>query len=78
MNDFEELTSRVIALPAENRAELAELIIQSLDEQDNGEIKSAWLAEILRRDREIRSGARVTRPAAEVLREARARLRCKA
>jgi putative addiction module component (TIGR02574 family) len=76
MSEFEELTTKVMALPAENRAELAELLVQSLEEQDAREIKSAWLAEIQRRDQEIRVGAAVTKPADQVLREARAQLRC--
>ena len=76
MSEFEELTTRAMALPVESRAELAELLIQSLDEQDPREIKSAWLAEICRRDHEIRAGASTTKPAALVLREAREHLRC--
>ena len=76
MSEFEELTTRAMALPAENRAELAELLIQSLEEQDAREIKSAWLAEIQRRDQEIRAGVAVLKPADQVLREAREQLRC--
>ena len=75
MSDLEELTTKAMALPAESRAELAELLIQSLEETDDKDIKSAWLAEIQRRDREIRAGASVTKTADEVLREARAQLR---
>ena len=76
MSEFEELTTRAMALPTESRAELAELLIQSLEEQDPRAIKSAWLAEICRRDHEIRAGASATKPAALVLREAREQLRC--
>ena len=76
MSEFEELTTKAMALPAEHRAELAELLIQSLEEQDAQEIKSAWLAEIQRREQEIRAGAAVTKPADQVLREAREHLRC--
>lgn len=77
MSEFEELTTRVMALPTECRAELAELLIQSLEEPDDTEIKSAWLVEIHRRDQEIRAGTAVTKPADQVLREAREHLRCK-
>ena len=76
MGEFEELTMRVLALPSTSRAELAEFLMQSLDEIDNQEIKSAWLTEIHRTDQEIRAGASVTRPADEVLKEARRQLRC--
>jgi len=76
MSELEELTTRAMALPAESRAELAEILIQSLEEKDEGEIRSAWLVEIHRRDQEIRAGEAVTKPADQVLREAREQLRC--
>jgi hypothetical protein len=76
MSEFEELTTRVLALPAKSRAELAELLIQSLEEEDDKDLKAAWLVEIRRRDQEIRAGAAVTKPADQVLREAREHLRC--
>jgi len=76
MREFEELTTRALALPAKSRAELAELLIQSLEEEDDKDLKAAWLAEIHRRDQQIRAGASVIKPAEEVLREARAHLRC--
>ena len=46
MTEFEEVTSKAMALPPENRAELAELLIQSLDEKEDEEVRSAWLTEI--------------------------------
>ena len=67
MSEFEELATRVMALPSESRAELAELLIQSLEEPDDPEIKSAWRSEIAQRDQEIRDGASVTIPADQVL-----------
>lgn len=76
MSKFEEVTSKAMALPLKNRAELAELLIQSLDEKEDKEVRSSWLAEIRRRDQEIRSGTPVTKPAEQVLREAREDLRC--
>ncbi|MEW5767752.1 MAG: addiction module protein [bacterium] len=63
-------------MPPERRAQLAEILIQSLDEIEDNEIKSAWLSEIQRRDEEIRSGKAVCKPADQVLREAREQLRC--
>lgn len=76
MSELEYLTARAVALSARSRAELAEILIQSLDAEDSAVLKSAWLSEVQRRDREIRAGASVTRPADEVLREAREQLRC--
>jgi hypothetical protein len=46
MSEFEELTTRALALPAKGRAELAELLIQSLEETDDKDLKAAWLVEI--------------------------------
>lgn len=74
MTTFEKLTSKALSLPEENRAELAEILIQSLNETEDEEIKIAWLQEILRRDREIRAGEDVCRSAEEVLKEARRKL----
>ncbi len=76
MTEFEKITSKIMSLPAENRAELAEMLIQSLDEKDDLAVKSEWLLEIQRRDQEIRTGKAVCKPAEQVLREAREQLRC--
>jgi putative addiction module component (TIGR02574 family) len=76
MSEFEELTTRALALPAKSRAELAELLIQSLEGEDDKDLKAAWLAEIHRRNQEIRAGASVTKPSEQTLREAREHLRC--
>ncbi len=76
MSEFEEVTAKALALPAKNRAELAELLIQSLEEEDDQDLKAAWLSEIHRRDQEIRTGTSGAKPAEQVLREAREHLRC--
>jgi len=76
MSNLENLTIEALALPSESRAELAEILIQSLDEKEDEEIKSAWLAEIHRRDQETRSSLTITKPADQVLKEAREQLRC--
>lgn len=76
MSEFEEVTAKAMALSPKDRAELADLLIQSLEEKEDEDVKSAWLAEIQRRDKEIRAGAPVTKPAEQVLREAREKLRC--
>ncbi len=61
MSELEELTTRALALPAKGRAELAELLIQSLEEVDDKDVKPAWLVEIYRRDQEIRAVAHLRR-----------------
>lgn len=76
MTQFEKITSATLSLSTEERAELAEILIQSLDEKEDEDIRSAWLQEIRQRDREIRSGKAVLKPVDQVLREAREQLRC--
>jgi len=76
MTQFKKITSETLSLPTEERAELAEILIQSLDEKEDEDIRSAWLQEIRKRDREIRSGKAVLKPVDQVLREAREQLRC--
>ncbi len=76
MTQFEKITSETLSLPTVERAELAEILIQSLDEKEDEDIRMAWLQEIRQRDREIRSGKAVLKPADQVLREAREQLRC--
>ncbi len=76
MTQFEKITSETLSLPTVERAELAEILIQSLDEKEDEDIRTAWLQEIRKRDREIRSGKAVLKPVDQVLREAREQLRC--
>lgn len=76
MTEFEKITSHVLSLPNQRRAELAEILIQSLDEKEPNDIRSAWLMEIKRRDEEIRSGTASLKPADQVIREAREQIRC--
>ncbi len=76
MTQFEKITSETLSLPTVERAELAEILIQSLDEKEDEDIRTAWLQEIRQRDREIRSGKAVLKPADQVLSEAREQLRC--
>ncbi|MCH8125592.1 addiction module protein [candidate division KSB1 bacterium] len=76
MTEFEKITSHILSLPTEKRAELAEILIQSLDEKENEDVKGAWLLEIKHRDQEIRSGTAEMKSAQEVLHEAREQLRC--
>ena len=76
MTQFEKITSETLSLPTVERAELAEILIQSLDEKEDEDIRTAWLQEIRQRDREIRSGKAVLKSVDQVLREAREQLRC--
>lgn len=52
----EELIDEAVSLPVEERARLAECVLQTLNAPDAG-IDAAWVAEARRRLEELRSGA---------------------
>ncbi len=58
-------------LPGSSRADLAERLVESLDFEEDSEIKRAWAAEAVRRRDEVRSGKIKTIPGDEVLAEIR-------
>lgn len=66
-----ELEKQARELPKEDRARLALTLIESLDPPDEGDVESAWLAEIERRCREIERGEVQLIPADQVMAEAR-------
>ena len=51
----EELRAAALALSRQERAELAEELLSSLDESDQ-DVEAAWAAEIIRRARELADG----------------------
>ena len=67
------LEAAALLLPPEERARLAERLIASLDRDP--EVAAAWDEEIRRRIEELDAGRLESRPAEEVLEEARSRLR---
>ncbi|MGH8310175.1 MAG: addiction module protein [Steroidobacteraceae bacterium] len=67
----EELAKRALDLPAESRAQLADLLVESLDGGQLSKIDHAWAAEAKRRRDEVRSGKAKTIPASEALRQVR-------
>lgn len=69
----QELEAEVLKLPSHERARLAEVLISSLDEED--EIAEAWVAEAERRYEELRTGKVQGVPAEDVLARVRASLR---
>ncbi|MCM3873197.1 MAG: addiction module protein [Pyrinomonadaceae bacterium] len=74
--ELEKLRDDLLALPVESRASLAQALIESLLEGADEDAETLWREEIRRRDADIRSGRAVLKPAGQVLREARERLRC--
>ena len=67
----EELSERARALSPEDRALLAEHLLESLPDESESEVEAAWDQEIARRVEQVRSGAARLIPAEEVHAEAR-------
>jgi putative addiction module component (TIGR02574 family) len=76
MNELKKLEADLLALPVNSRASLARALIESLDETADENAEALWVEEIRRRDEDLRSGKATARPAEQVLRDARERLRC--
>jgi putative addiction module component (TIGR02574 family) len=72
MPTLQELKDASVGLPAPQRAELAQFLLESLDVQEVGWTE-AWQAELAQRLQEIRSGKVVGIPADEVLNGLRTR-----
>jgi len=70
-----QIEDEVLDLPEEDRAELAQKLLLSLDSPSEGEIEEDWLVESLRRARELDEGIIQPVPAEEVRRKAQALLR---
>ncbi len=71
----EKIALELLGLPTGSRALLAEKLIESLDEKQDKDIEALWIKEAKRRSREIKSGKVKCKPAKDVLREARLRLK---
>ena len=72
---LEELKDEAMKLAPEARAKLAHALLASLEDLSEAEIELLWADEALRRDDEIDAGQVSLRPADEVLKDARLRLR---
>jgi putative addiction module component (TIGR02574 family) len=48
--------ARVLSLPASERAELAQKLLQSLEPESSPEVQQAWADELVRRARELEAG----------------------
>jgi putative addiction module component (TIGR02574 family) len=70
---LDSLKALALSLPSGERAELAHLLIDSLDDEPEGDVEAAWDAELARRAEEIRSGRVVGKPADQVFSELRGR-----
>ena len=70
-----QIEKQLLKLDSRSRAKLAERLLHSLDELSEAENEQLWAQEALRRHHELSSGKAKARPANEVFREARARLK---
>ena len=70
-----DLEKEALKLPIEERARLAEILLESLNTLSPDEHQRLWAEEAARRDAELDADPSMGRPADEVLRDARARLR---
>jgi putative addiction module component (TIGR02574 family) len=71
----ESITAAALALTPEEKAKLAEQLLDSLDRPDQAEIDTAWAEEAERRIDRLDRGEERTVPADQALRDARARLK---
>ncbi len=67
----EKLKAQLSKLSTQERAELADFLIHSLDEGLDADAEAAWDAELARRLEEIKSGNAVGKPADHVFGELR-------
>lgn len=72
---LEEIKNEALHLPEDERAELVQKLLISLDSPDENEIAADWLLEAQHRARELDKGIVQPIPAEEVRRKARALLR---
>jgi putative addiction module component (TIGR02574 family) len=68
---MEELLTAALALPREERVELVEALLVSLQPEDRPPFDESWREVILRRSAELRSGQVQPVPWEEVKRQAR-------
>ncbi len=71
----ERLAEQAMNLPTELRARLADLLVESLDADELGQIDRLWIAEAKRRRDEARGGRVETVPGEEALQKVRNVLR---
>ncbi len=70
----ERLAEQALKLSGESRAQLADLLVESLDASDLGHVEQLWVSEAMRRRDQVRSGQVKPIPGEEALRKARSAL----
>ena len=72
---LEQCEQNAKKLPLQERALLIKYLIEGLDDLDEQNLEQLWLQEAARRFKEFEAGNIKARPAEEVFRDARARLK---
>ena len=67
----EDLAKKAMEMPSEERARLADLLVESLDDAPLNEIDRAWAEEAKRRRDEVREGKVKTIPGEEAFQQVR-------
>jgi putative addiction module component (TIGR02574 family) len=67
----ERLKTDLVRLSLHERAELAQFLLESLEDSSDADAEKAWEAELAQREREICSGQAVGEPAEQVIAELR-------
>jgi putative addiction module component (TIGR02574 family) len=73
--DLQKIEDEALHLPKDERAQLIQRLVLSLDSPSVEELRADWLLEARRRAEELDSGAVQAVPSDEVMRKARALLR---
>ena len=69
-----EIEEEALRLPSHERAQLAEHLINSLDEEEDPQADKLWLEEAERRYQEYKEGKVKAKPAGLVFKDARSKL----
>jgi len=73
--NIQEIEAEILKLDPQTRARLARKLLESLEALSDEENDRLWAEEVERRDADWGSTPGTARPAADVLRDARAKLR---
>lgn len=73
--NLQRIEDEALTLPQEERVQLIQRLVLSLDSPSEAELRSDWLLEARRRAEELDNGSVQAVPADEVMRKARALIR---
>jgi len=74
-SELKEIEENALQLSPHDRAQLAEYLIHSLDDEEDPNAEKQWIEEAERRYREYKEGTVKAKPAEAVFKEARSKLK---